>query len=135
MGIKYRVPGFIGSTIATGLTMISDWWNDGSWCKSPHLSEEALKMGDLRALEADAFAAQRSEDWPAALALWTRILASQPNWECGYGYYNQADCYTRLGQLDSAEEAYRRAILVAPEDSLFSDTLESLVEARKLGRI
>jgi tetratricopeptide (TPR) repeat protein len=92
-------------------------------------------MRNLRELEADALTAQRLENWSAALALWSTILADRPNWEGGYGYYYLADCYTRLGQLDSAEEAYRRAISIAPEDSLFSEALGSLVEARKLGHI
>jgi tetratricopeptide (TPR) repeat protein len=92
-------------------------------------------MPDLRELEAKALAAQRSENWDLAVAVWNSILADQPNWESGYGYYNLADCYTRLGQLDSAEAAYRQAISIAPEDSLFSETLESLVEARRAGHI
>ena len=92
-------------------------------------------MRSLRELEVDALTAQKLEKWSIALEIWKEILLNQPDWESGYGYYNLADCYTRLGQIDAAEAAYRKAISIAPEDSLFSDTLRSLMEARNLGHI
>jgi gamma-glutamyltranspeptidase/glutathione hydrolase len=46
-----------------------------------------------------------------------------------------ADCYTRLGELNLAEEAYRSAIDLAPEDGLFAAGLRSLVDARSAGHL
>jgi tetratricopeptide (TPR) repeat protein len=90
---------------------------------------------NLRELERDALEAQRSEKYPEAIALWKRLLALNREWERGYPFYYIADCYTHIGELELAEEAYRNAIGLAPEDELFTVALSSLVEARNRGHL
>jgi tetratricopeptide (TPR) repeat protein len=94
-----------------------------------------MMTNDLRELEAAALEAQRDGRFYDAIPMWNTILARQPTWEHGYAHYYLADCYTRTGQISLAEDAYRMAIAIAPEDTLFSDTLNSLLEARRLGNI
>jgi len=90
---------------------------------------------DIRELEREALRAGRCGDYELAVECWRRILAKHDNWEHGYAHYHLADCYTRLGMLDDAEAEYGRAISVAPNDTMFSEALESLKAARRNGLI
>jgi tetratricopeptide (TPR) repeat protein len=90
---------------------------------------------DLRAIERDAFDAQRRGDYAKAIELWVRLLERQGNWEHGYARHNLADCYARLGQFDEAEKQLTEAVRIAPNDKLFSEALASLREAKKAGLI
>ena len=92
-------------------------------------------MENVRLKEAEALKAAENGNHASAVSLWKEILSAYPNWEHGYGHYHLGNCYVDAGRLDLAIEAYRKAIDLAPEDSLFSETLESLLEARKLGYI
>ena len=85
---------------------------------------------ELRITEAKAFAAQKAGDYNDAARLWLDLICRAPCWEFGYLYYNLANCYVRLARLDEAEQAYKRAISVAPEDQMFSEALQSLLQAR-----
>lgn len=88
---------------------------------------------DPRRLEERALQLQRDGSFAEATDVWLALVQAIPNWEFGYPHYYLADCYTRIGQLDLAEAAYRRAIAIAPEDALFSDALKSFLEARAAG--
>ena len=92
-------------------------------------------MEDVRQSESEAYAAQSAGDFERAIQIWVEILEKYPQWEGGYAHYYLADCYTRTGRIDLAIEAYREAIALGPNDKLFSDALESLMQARNLGRI
>jgi len=90
---------------------------------------------DPREIESHALEAQRAGNFALAAELWQKLIMIEPRWESGYPYYYLADCCTRLGSFDQAEEAYRRAIEVAPEDELFSVGLQSFLDARKTGAL
>ena len=88
---------------------------------------------DPRQVELRALEAQQAGDFVGAIALWNELLKEYPNWELGYSHYSLADCYTRIGELDLAEEAYKKAMSLSPQDTLFSNALESFVSARAAG--
>jgi tetratricopeptide (TPR) repeat protein len=90
---------------------------------------------DVREKEAQAIAAQNEGDFENAIQIWKQILGAYPNWEHGYAHYHLANCYVDAAQIDLAVEAYRKAIAIAPEDTMFSEALDSLLEARKMGHI
>jgi tetratricopeptide (TPR) repeat protein len=92
-------------------------------------------MDDVREKEAQAIAAENSGDFDTAIQIWEQILHAYPRWEHGVAHYNLAGCYEETGQIDLAIETYRKAITLSPNDPMFSETLESLLEARKLGHI
>jgi tetratricopeptide (TPR) repeat protein len=87
----------------------------------------------LRDIEAKAFEAQYAGDYAAAIGHWLNLVRRQPNWESGNPYYNLANCYFEMGRIAEAEEAYRKAADIAPEDDMFVDALNSLIEARRAG--
>ncbi len=87
----------------------------------------------LRDVECQALNFQKSGKYIAAIELWKNIVQKNPEWERGYPYYYMADCYCRLKLFDDAENFYRMASKVAPEDEMFSTALESFIEARKSG--
>jgi tetratricopeptide (TPR) repeat protein len=86
-------------------------------------------------IEKRAFEAERAGQYQAAIGLWREIIEIVPNWEHGYAHYNLAHCCTCTGQLDEAEQAYRRAIELEPQNEMFSIALQSLVDARRSGAI
>jgi tetratricopeptide (TPR) repeat protein len=86
-----------------------------------------------RDVEARALQAQKAGEYRVAIELWRAIIELQPNWEHGYAHYYLADCYIMVGDSDRAEQEYRRAIDLAPQDELFSIALQSLVDARRSG--
>jgi tetratricopeptide (TPR) repeat protein len=90
-------------------------------------------IDDLRTIERQALDAQKEGDYPKAIKLWTRLLRQQANWEHGYGCYYLANCFASLRQFDEAEKYYAEAARIEPNDSLFSDALTSLQEAKKAG--
>jgi tetratricopeptide (TPR) repeat protein len=92
-------------------------------------------MDDVRKMEAQAFAAEKAEDFERAILIWNQILELYPRWELGFTHYNLAGCYEETGQIDLAIETYRKAIEISPKDPMFSDALESLLEARSMGKI
>lgn len=92
-------------------------------------------MADLRALEQQALNAQQVGEFHNAAEIWLKIISQQADWEHGYAHYNLANCYFRLGKVDKAEIEYSMAIEVEPENTMFSDALESLREARARGDV
>jgi len=92
-------------------------------------------MADLRELEKIALQAQMSGRWQDAINAWLTLLEIEPRWELGYAHYHLADCYLRIGQVDQSELAYRKALEFDPQDSMFTDALESFLNARRAGYI
>jgi tetratricopeptide (TPR) repeat protein len=92
-------------------------------------------MDDPRALEKAAFELSRLQDYMGAAAVWERLLGVYDRWENGYAHYYLADCYTRIGRLDDAENAYLRAIQLSPHDDMFTEALTSLRAARAAGHV
>lgn len=92
-------------------------------------------MEDVRQKEAEAFAAGKEGNFERAIEIWEQILEAYPRWENGFAHYNLADCYACAGKIDLAIEAYRNAIAQSPNDPMFTEALESLLGARKLGHI
>jgi tetratricopeptide (TPR) repeat protein len=86
---------------------------------------------NLRETETLALAAQKAGEYGAAIRLWRAIIDIQSNWKHGYAHYYLADCYTRIGEFNRAEEEYRTAIELEPENEMFSIALESLIDARR----
>ena len=92
-------------------------------------------MSDLRELEAMALEAQKQGQYDRAIEFWSQLLGEAPSWESGYAHYYLADCYLRSGQVALAEKAYREAISISPGDTLFSDALTSLQDAKRAGYV
>jgi small glutamine-rich tetratricopeptide repeat-containing protein alpha len=90
---------------------------------------------NLVEMEKRALEAQRAGQYESAIRLWREIIEIVPNWEHGYAHYYLADCYTRTGQFDEAEQAYRRAIELEPQNEMFSSGLQSFIDARRSGAI
>jgi tetratricopeptide (TPR) repeat protein len=88
---------------------------------------------DLRETETRALKAQKVGDFGAAIDLWRAIIEIQPNWEHGYAHYYLADCYTRIGEFDKAEQEYKAAIQLEPQNEMFSTALQSIIDARRSG--
>jgi Flp pilus assembly protein TadD len=76
-----------------------------------------------REIEKHALEAQRAGQYELAISLWREIIEMAPNWEHGYAHYYLADCYTCTGQLDEAEQAYRKAIELEPQNEMFSERI------------
>ncbi|MBN9248501.1 MAG: tetratricopeptide repeat protein [Hyphomicrobium sp.] len=89
----------------------------------------------VRTLEREALDAQKRGNHVLAVDCWRRILNVHDNWEHGYAHYNLANCYVSLGRLDEAENEYRDAIRIEPNDALFTEALSSLQAARRDGLI
>ena len=92
-------------------------------------------MEEVRQREVEAIAAGKEGDFTRAIQIWEQILEAYPRWELGYAHYNLADCYTCVGQIDRAIEAYHQAIALSPDDPMFTEALASVLEARRLGHI
>lgn len=54
-----------------------------------------------------------------AAELFSAIVSEQPDWEHGEAFYSLACCYEDLGELDNAEESYRRALQYEPKNPYF----------------
>ena len=89
----------------------------------------------LQNIESKAFEAQNAGEYTAAIGHWLNLIRRQPNWEFGYAHYNLDNCYVRMRRIAEAEEAYRKAMDIAPEDELFADALNSLLDARRAGTL
>jgi tetratricopeptide (TPR) repeat protein len=92
-------------------------------------------MEGVRQKEAEALAAEKEGDFKRAIQIWEKILEAYPRWELGFAHYNLAGCYTCAGHIDLAVETYRKAIALSPNDPMFTEALESVLEARRLGHI
>lgn len=92
-------------------------------------------MDNVRELEAQAHIAQKTGDYETAIRLYNEILSAYPRWELGYTHYVLAGCYVHVGQIDLAIETYRQAIALDSNETMFTDGLNSLLEARKLGYV
>ena len=92
-------------------------------------------MEDVRQNEGEALTAAKEGDFNRAIQIWEQILEAFPRWELGFAHYNLADCYTCTGQIDLAIEMYRKAIALSPNDPMFTEALESVLEARRQGHI
>ena len=66
----------------------------------------------------DAVALKGDRQWALAAQLYERILAAQPDWEHGYGYFHLAQCYEEIGSFHDASSAYQRAVLSMPSDPI-----------------
>ncbi len=92
-------------------------------------------MDNVREVESQAHIAHKTGDYEKAIKLYNEILSAYPRWEHGYTHYALADCYVEIGQIDLAVETYRQAIALHPNETMFTDTLAYLLEARKLGNV
>ena len=54
-----------------------------------------------------------------AVELFTVIVNENPGYEHGECFHNLAGCYEDLGELDKAEENYRRALEYEPKNPIF----------------
>jgi tetratricopeptide (TPR) repeat protein len=74
---------------------------------------------DLVKLEREALALMNEGKNKRAAELFSKIVKERPDWEHGHGFYNLAGCYEDLGDLDKAEENYRRALEYNAQDEIF----------------
>lgn len=92
-------------------------------------------MSDIRDLETKAFLAQRSGQYELAISLWKELLSHNDDWEYGYPYHDLSYCYYEIGDFENSLCAIQKAIEKEPTEDKFKDTLNSLIEARKLDLI
>ncbi len=77
-----------------------------------------LIMDDLVWIEREAMQHRKDGNVSEAVRLYRQLLARQPDWENGLGFYNLASCYEVLGEISSARSAYLKALVFAPEDTV-----------------
>lgn len=79
-----------------------------------------MKPSDSMLLETarDSLALKNAGQWCEAASGFEQILAVQPDWEHGYGWFNLAECYEEIGRIDEAGVAYRKAEILSPSDSV-----------------
>jgi tetratricopeptide (TPR) repeat protein len=77
-----------------------------------------LTTDDLIWIEREAMQHRKDGNVSEAVRLYRQLLAKQPDWENGVGFYNLASCYEDLGEILSARSAYLKALVFAPEDTL-----------------
>jgi len=77
-----------------------------------------LIMDDLVWIEREAMQHRKDGNVSEAVRLYRQLLAQQPDWENGLGFYNLASCYEVLGEISSARSAYLKALVFAPEDTV-----------------
>ena len=76
-----------------------------------------LIMDDLVWIEREAMQHRKDGNVSEAVRLYRQLLAQQPDWENGLGFYNLASCYEVLGEISSARSAYLKALVFAPQDT------------------
>jgi protein O-mannosyl-transferase len=89
---------------------------EGSYFASPQtFYEHCARTAPENALAVTDYAAELGEQgkYPQAVNLLEGVVSRDP--EFWYGDYNLALTYYRMGQMKSAEEYFRRAILLQPE--------------------
>jgi tetratricopeptide (TPR) repeat protein len=64
-----------------------------------------------------SLALKNAGQWAEAAIGFEQILAVQPDWEHGYGWFNLAECYEELGRIRDAGIAYWKAELFSPTDT------------------
>jgi Tfp pilus assembly protein PilF len=101
---------------------------------------------DLIKLEQEALALRNSGNLKRAAELFASIVAENPDYEHGECFYNLAGCYEDLGELNRAEENYRRALDHEPKNPYFlggyasflflhRDARSAFAEYRKLWKV
>jgi cytochrome c-type biogenesis protein CcmH/NrfG len=65
-----------------------------------------------------SLALKNAGQWDEAAPGFEELLAVQPDWEHGYGWFNLAECYEEIGRTGDAGVAYRKAELLSPTDSI-----------------
>ena len=70
-------------------------------------------------LEQEALALMNAGKKEQAAELFSAIVKERPDWEHGEAFYSLACCYEDLGELDKAEESYRRALEYEPKNPYF----------------
>ena len=77
-----------------------------------------LTTDDLIWIEREAMQHRKDGNVSEAVRLYRQLLAKEPDWQNGVGFYNLASCYEDLGEILSARSAYLKALVFAPEDTL-----------------
>ena len=86
-------------------------------------------------IEKRALKSQTAGEYENAIKLWCEIIQTAPNWEHGNAHHNLAHCYFMTTQFDEAERAYRNAVEREPQNEMFSNALQSFVDAKRSGVI
>jgi Flp pilus assembly protein TadD len=61
-------------------------------------------------MEKQAFSLFQKRNFAQAATVFKAIVADQPDWEHGMGWYNLAGCYEDLGNFPQARECYEHAL-------------------------
>ena len=83
-------------------------------------------MADLRAQYQEAFGAFARGDLKAAITSYEALVGQAP--EFALAFQGLAEAYARLGQLDDAIAAIRRAIELEPGESLYHTSLSRFLQ-------
>ena len=81
----------------------------------------------LSKLEESAHALMKANRWEEAANQLKQLLALQPDWEHGYGWYNLSECYEEMGRLSDARTANLRAMDFSPFDVLLVGGMADLL--------
>jgi tetratricopeptide (TPR) repeat protein len=87
----------------------------------------SLYSSDLLSMSQEAMEHKEAQRWQAAAHCFEQILAIQPNWEHGYGWFNLAGCYEDCGRISDARAAYEKAVHASPNDSILVGGLASFL--------
>jgi tetratricopeptide (TPR) repeat protein len=83
-------------------------------------------VSDRRAQYQEAFGAFARGDLPGAVSRYEALVAQAPDF--ALAYQGLAEAYARLGQLDDAIAAIRRAIELEPDESLYHTSLSRFLQ-------
>jgi tetratricopeptide (TPR) repeat protein len=83
-------------------------------------------MSDLKAQYQEAFGAFARGDLTGAVTRYETLVGESPGF--ALGFQGLAEVYARLGQLDDAIAAIRRAIELEPEESLYHTSLSRFLQ-------
>jgi len=83
-------------------------------------------MADLRAQYQEAFAAFARGDLTGAVARYEALVGAAPDF--ALAFQGLAEAHARLGQLDDAIAAIRRAIELEPDESLYHTSLSRFLQ-------
>ena len=83
-------------------------------------------MADLKARYQEAFGAFARGDLTGAVTRYEALLGEAPDF--ALGFQGLAEAYARLGQIDEAIAAIRRAIELEPGESLYHTSLSRFLQ-------
>ena len=73
----------------------------------------------LLTIEHEARNLRKAGKLKEAAELFSSIIREEPNWEHGEAFYELACCYEDIGQLNSAEECYQKALSINAKNPYF----------------